>query len=115
MDKIYIGDIPTDYHFARFGNGYIDLYNTEVLHNNTYTYYRLYTNNNGFYYSINNTNYNSYISEYTQPVDVTTDFCYRSDFPNIMIMTFIFVLFGMFLFNIISSFIRKGGLLGGLL
>ena len=35
MDKLYGGDIPTEYHFARFGNGYIDLYNTQVLHNGT--------------------------------------------------------------------------------
>lgn len=115
MDKLYIGDIPTEYSFARFGNGYIDLYNTQVLHNNTYTYYRIYTNDNGFYYSINNTTYNQYITEYAQPIEVTTNVCYRTDFPNIMIMTFLFVLFGIFLFNIITSLIRKGGVLGGLL
>ena len=115
MDKIYIGDIPTEYHFARFGNGYIDLYDSQVLHNNSYTYYRIYTNDNGFYYSTNIANYNQYITEYAQPVDVTNEIFYRTDFPNIMIMTFIFVLFGIFLFNIVTSLIRKGGLLGGLL
>ena len=115
MDKLYIGDIPTEYHFARFGNGYIDLYNTQVLHNNSYTYYRIYTNDNGFYYSTNTTNYNQYITEYATPIDVTSDVFYRTDFPNIMIMTFLFVLFGIFLFNIMTSLIRKGGVLGGLL
>lgn len=115
MDKLFIGDIPTQYHYARFGNGYIDLYDTQVLHNNSYTYYRIYTNNNGFYYSTNNANYSQYITEYAQPIEVTQDFTYRTDFPNIMIMTFIFVIFGIFLFNIITSLIRKGGLLGGLL
>lgn len=115
MDKLYIGDIPTSYHYARFGNGYIDLYDSQVLHNNTYTYYRVYTNDNGFYYSTNSANYSTFVTEYAQPIEVTDEVFYRSDFPNIMIMTFLFVLFGVFLFNIITSLIRKGGLLGGLL
>lgn len=115
MDKLYIGDIPSSYHFARFGNGYIDLYDSQVLHNNSYTYYRIYTNNNGFYYSTNSANYSSFVTEYTTPIDVTDNIQYRTDFPNIMIMTLIFVLFGLFLFNIVTSLIRKGGLLGGLL
>lgn len=115
MDKLYIGDIPTSFHYARFGNGYIDLYDSQVLHNNSYTYYRVYTNNNGFYYSTNSANYSSFVTEYTTPIDVTDNIQYRTDFPNIMIMTLIFVLFGLFLFNIVTSLIRKGGLLGGLL
>ena len=31
MDVLYIGDIPQDYHYAVFGNNYIDLYNTTDL------------------------------------------------------------------------------------
>ena len=115
MDKLFIGDIPTEYHFARFGNGYIDLYNTDVLHAGTFNYYRVYTNNNGFYYSFNTANYSQYITEYAQPIEVTQDICYRFDFPNILIMTCIFAVFGIFLFNTLSSLIRKGGVLGGLL
>lgn len=115
MDTLYTGDIPKEYHFARFGNGYIDLFNTDVLHNNVYNYYRIYTNTNGFYYSYNTVSYSQYNTDYTTNIEVTDNIQYRSDFSNIMVMTFIFVLFGVFLFNIISSFIRKGGLLGGLL
>ena len=29
MDTIYIGNIPTEYHYARFGSNYIDLFNTK--------------------------------------------------------------------------------------
>lgn len=116
MDKVYIGNsIPSSYHYAIFGNGYIDLYNTEVLQNGTFDYYRIYTNNNGFYYKHDSQRYSLTSETRATIVGVTDNFCYRQDFPNIMIMTFIFVLFGIFLFNIISSFIRKGGLLGGLL
>lgn len=115
MDTLYTGDIPKEYHFARFGDGYIDLYNTDTLHNNTYNYYRIYTNVNGFYYSYHTTSYSSYYTDYTTNINVTDNIQYRTDFPNIMTMTFIFVLFGVFLFNIVTSFIRKGGVLGGLL
>lgn len=115
MDKIFIGDIPTEYHFARFGNGYIDLYNTNILHDNIYTYYRIYTNNNGFYYTINSASYNQYYTEYATDVDVTQDVCYRTDFPQILTMLLIIVLFGIFVLNAITSIINKGGVLGGLL
>ena len=50
MDTLYIGDIPSEYHYALFNNGYIDLYNTPNLSNGTYDFYRIYTNVNGFYY-----------------------------------------------------------------
>lgn len=33
MDTLYIGDIPQEYHYALFNNGYIDLYNTDTLFN----------------------------------------------------------------------------------
>lgn len=48
MDTLYIGDIPQEYHFALFNNGYIDLYNTSQLNNGTYNFYRVYTNAGGF-------------------------------------------------------------------
>lgn len=115
MDKLYTGDIPSEYHYAVFGNNYIDLYNTDVLYNNTYTYYRLYTNQNGFYYSVNTTTYNQFITTYATDIETTNDFFYRNDFANIIFVVFAFVLFGIFLFNIMTSIIRKGGLLGGLL
>lgn len=115
MDKLFIGDIPEQYHFARFGNGYIDLYDTQVLHNGSYNFYRVYTNNNGFYYSFNTANYSQYITEYANPIEVTDNVCYRTDFDSILIITLIFSVFGIFLFNIITSLINKGGLLGGLL
>lgn len=115
MDKLYIGDIPTQYHFARFGNGYIDLYNTNVLHNGTYDFYRVYTNNNGFYYSFNSANYNAFVTEYANPIEVTDNVCYRTDFDSILTITLIISVFAIFLFNIITSLINKGGLLGGLL
>ena len=49
MDTLYIGDIPEEYHFARFGSDYIDLFNTDtIVGNRDYTYYRVYMYDNLF-------------------------------------------------------------------
>lgn len=115
MDTLYIGDIPANYHFALFNNGYIDLYNTDTLYNGNYDFYRVYTNAGGFYYRHFTTSYGSYNTTYAENINVTDNVCYRFDFCNIMVMTLIFTLFGIYLFNIMTSLIRKGGVLGGLL
>lgn len=114
MDTLYIGDIPSEYHYAIFNNGYIDLYNTNILHNNTYTRYRIYTNCDGFYYSTDNVNVSQYSTMYTTDISVSSNAVYRQDFSFIVVTTFIFALFGVWLFNLLTSLIRKGGLLGGL-
>ena len=114
MDTLYVGDIPKDYHYALFNNGYIDLYNTDRLHNDTYTFYRVYTNAGGFYYRTYEQTYSQYNTTYAQDINVTDNKCYRQDFPSILFMTICFALIGIWLFNLITSLIRKGGLLGGL-
>lgn len=114
MDTLYIGDIPQDYHYALFNNGYIDLYNTDTLYNNTYTFYRVYTNVNGFYYRQYQQSYSQYNTTYTQNINVSDKIVYRHDFPSILFMTICFTLIGIWLLNLLTSIIRKGGLLGGL-
>ena len=114
MDTLYVGDIPSDYHYAIFNNGYIDLYNSSVLHNNTYTRYRIFTNVNGFYYDTSEVNIGNYTTTYTTNINTTNDITYRRDFPSILFMTLCFTLIGVWLLNLISSIIRKGGVLGGL-
>lgn len=115
MDTLYTGDIPKEYHYALFNNGYIDLYNTDTLHNNTYTFYRVYTNSGGFYYRVYEQSYSQYNTTYTQNINVSDKIVYRQDFDKIVILVFIFAIFGVWLFNLLTSSIRKGGLLGGLL
>lgn len=117
MDTLYIGDIPSDFHYARFGTDYIDLYNTDtLLPNQSYDYYRVYLYNNLFMYESYNTITSSYYNtQHLNEINVSSNPMYRQDMPNIVIVTFIFALFGVWLFNIISSFINKGGVLGGLL
>lgn len=115
MDTLYIGDIPQEYHFAIFNNGYIDLYNTSELRNNTYTYYRIYTNAGGFYYKIDTQTYSDYRTTYATSITVTDDYKYRTDYSNICSTAFLHILLILFALNIITSLIRKGGSLGGLL
>lgn len=108
MDTLYIGDIPSEYHFAIFNNGYIDLYNTNVLHNNTYTRYRVFTNVNGFYYDISSVNVGNYTTTYTTDINVSNEVVYRQDFHIILFMTLCFTFIGIWLFNLVTSLIRKG-------
>lgn len=115
MDTFYIGDIPVEFHYARFGSNYIDLFNTNELYNNrTYTYYRVYLYDNLFVYDVRSQE-GSYYNETLQDVKVSQDKVYRRDFGDICIIIAIMVGFGIWLLNLMTSLIRKGGVLGGLL
>ena len=95
-----------------FGDGYVTLYNTNNFYdNNYYDYYTIY-NENGFYYSSGS---RRVYSQSVVDVQVTDNWLYRRDVDSIFIIIFSFVLFGLFLFNVMTSIIRKGGVLGGLL
>lgn len=114
MDTIYIGDIPEEFHFARFGGNYIDLFNTNQLVNNqTYTYYRVYMYDNLFEYDIRSQQ-GSYYNETLQDVKVSQKQVYRRDFGDICIIVALMVGFGVWLLNLMTSIFRKGGVLGGL-
>ena len=116
MDIFYTGDIPAQYHYALFNNGYVDLYDTDVLHNNNYTFYRVYTNvGGGFYYRQMTTSVGQYTTTYTQNIQTSDNVVYRQDFFNICFLTILFTLVGIWLLNVITSIFRKGGVFGGLL
>lgn len=114
MDTIYIGDIPQEFHFARFSTGYIDLFNTSKLNRDqTYTYYRIYMYDNLFEYDVR-TQQGGYYSETLQDVSVSQNKVYRRDFGDICIIVALMVGFGIWLLNLMTSIVRKGGVLGGL-
>lgn len=114
MDTLYIGDIPLDYHYAVFGNDYIRLYNVPSAQNQTVTYYQIFTNYEGFYYTTGTTTIGNTRSYYTN-INVSNDWLYRSDIDKIFTVCFIIILMFIFCFNIITSSIKKGGVFGGLL
>lgn len=118
MDRIYIGEeIPQDFHYAVFNNGYIDLYNTNTFSpNRDYTFYRIYTNTGDkFYYDMRNwrTTSTSYTRDTTTVV--VSPFWYdRPDFDKVFVCIFILCFGVIWLLNLFTSIVRKGGLLGGL-
>lgn len=114
MDTIYTGDIPSEYHYARFSNNYIDLYKNEHL-TGYQDFYRLYLYDNTFIYDHLSTNYTQYNETVATYINTTDNYMYRRDFPSIMIMSFIYIILLVFLFNIVTSVFKKGGLLSGLL
>lgn len=116
MDKIYVGqNIPLDYTYAIWGSNYVDLFNSPTLeYGYTYHYYRLYFYENTFLYTEGDREGSRYTTS-TTLVETTDDFLYRRDIDSIFAMSF-FVLFGVVLcINIITSVIKKGGMLSGLL
>lgn len=113
MDTLYIGDIPEDYHYATFSNGYITLYNQSQGHNNILHYYRVYTNNNGFYYTQGDQQFGQNYS-YFDNISVSSNWLYRHDIDIIFVVCLcVFIMF-LFVFNIITSCFKKGGVFGGL-
>lgn len=114
MDTLYVGNIPLDYVYCTFSNGYITLYNKPSARNESLHYYRVYTNNNGFFYSEGdqifgqNTSYFSYIN-------TSNNWLYRNDIDKIFIVCFIIFFMFLFTFNLITSSIKRGGIFGGLI
>ena len=114
MDTLYIGDIPKEYHYAVYGSNYIDLYNTPNL-DTTLNYYRVYLYDNLFAYELRTSRYSSLNPSYAQSIEVTDNYMYRRDYPSIIGISFTTIILIVFLFNIVSSGFKRGGLLSGLL
>lgn len=114
MDKLYIGDIPKEYCYARFSDNHIDLYkNLELI--GVQDFYRIFMYENSFQYEHLTTTYSQYNQTVASFVDVTDDWHYRRDMPSIMFMGVVEVCILVILFNIVTSVFKKGGLLHGLL
>lgn len=114
MDTLYVGDIPLNFKYAQINNGYIRLFDKPSARNETLTYYQVYTSQNGFYYSTGTQTFNNTNTTYFTEIPVSNNIVYRQDIDSIFVMSFILVIFGLWLLNLISSCIRKGGVLGGL-
>lgn len=114
MDKLYIGDIPSNYKYARFGSNYIDLFDRQSLYNGTFHYYRVYLYDNLFIYAQDNYNVGQYNTITLTEIPVTNDWHYRQDLDSIFTCAFFLILIITLCLNVITSMIRKGGALGGL-
>lgn len=115
MDTLFIGDIPSDYHYAVIDSDYITLYNQPFASSNqALNYYRIYTKARGFYYSTGVTNF-GYIGRDFVDIKTSNNYIYRNDFADILTIVFIFSVFFIFLVNLFTSIVRRGGALSGLL
>lgn len=117
MDTLYIGDIPLEFHYAIFNSDYIDLYDSEYLTpNSSYNYYRIYLYDNAFFYqrNVRNTSYNFTIQQLSS-IDVSNDYWYRRDFDSICFIGLVLSILLFLLTNLFTTFIRKNGVLSGLL
>lgn len=114
-DTLYIGDIPSNYHYCRYGSNYIDLFDRQTLSNGSYRYYRVYLYDNFFTYDMGTYNVGTYNTVTLSDINVSNDFMYRRDIDSIFVCVMIFCVFFVFLTNIFTSIIKKGGVFGGLL
>lgn len=115
MDTLYIGDIPPEYHFARFSSYYVDLFNTDVLdYDRNYDFYRVYLYDNYFTYEKKTSN-SGYSSYSLVDIPVSSEKTYRRDFPEICNTVLIFSILFIFLINIFTSIFKRGGVFGNLL
>ena len=113
-DKVYITDeIPAGYVYGEVTDDYVILYNQKSFRNETADYYKIYFN----YSSGLVTHGTQYFGNYTttfEDIDVSRDILDRPDFFNILGITIVFTLCGIWLLNLLTSFIKRGGVLGGL-
>ena len=120
IDTLYTGDIPKDYKFARYNENSIDLFNTNTFDTDdlSITFYRIYLYDNQFMYSKESSDrrYDDiWMTHRVFEVKVSDNIVYRRDFPDILTIAVIISVFIVFLLNVMTSLIRKGGVLGGLL
>lgn len=106
-DKVYITDeIPDGYVYGEVTDDYVILYNQKSFRNETADYYKIYFN----YSSGLVTHGTKYFGNYTttfDDIDVSRDILDRPDFFNILGITIVFTLCGIWLLNLITSFIKR--------
>lgn len=115
-DRVYLPDsIPQDYVYGEITRDYVDLYNKRSFQNETATYYRIYYNYSSGLVQERIRTFSSYNPTTFSELPTSREVFDRPDFCNILSCVFFVCIFGILLFNIITSFIRKGGLFNELL
>lgn len=107
MDVFRPAEIPADYTFLYFTNDYIDFYNVADANNRNVEYYR-------YFYKIPALehksrwvgNYSTHLGDYHKTTD---SIIYSPYFMNILIVSFIIIVFVLFVFNQLSCIVKRGG------
>lgn len=114
-DKIYIPDsVPDGFVYGTINNYYVDLFNKPSFQQETATYYRIYYSYSSGLVTTNTRTFTGYNPTTYEQLPVSRSVFDRPDFFNILTITLLLTVCGIWLFNLITSFIRKGGLFGGL-
>ena len=118
MSKFYVPEgIGSDYKYVVPSANYYDIYDTPYLEpNRNYTYYRFYNSVDESYFvelERSTTNYN-YGTLACFEIEPTNDYLYRRDYPQILQCVFMLTIGFVLLINIMTSCVRKGGVLSGL-
>lgn len=114
-DKIYVpGGIPSNYKYGQISSNYIDLYPKSFFQNETTDYYRIYYGYSSGLYEHLERSFNGYNPTSYNELPVSYSVFDRPDFISIISITLMLTFCGIWLLNLITSFVRKGGLLGGL-
>lgn len=115
-DKIYVPEeIPETYKYGEVTNDYVDLYPKSSFSNETTDYYRIYYNYSSALVQKKSRTFGSYYTTSFDILPTSREVFDRPDFSNILSCVFFVCIFGILLFNIITSFVRKGGLFNDLL
>lgn len=115
-DKIYVPEeIPSNYVYGEITRDYVDLYNKRSFQNETATYYRIYYNYSSGLVQERTRTFSSYNLTTFAELPTSREVFDRPDFANILSCVFFVCIFGILLFNVITSFVRKGGLFNDLL
>lgn len=114
-DKIYIPDsVPDGFIYGTINNYYVDLFNKRQFQNETAPYYRIYYGYSSGLVGEYTRSFSSYSPTVFEELPVSRSVFDRPDFINILTITLLITVCGLWLFNLITSFIRKGGVFGGL-
>ena len=117
--QFYIPEgISTDYKYIVPSNDYYDLYNTNYLQaGHNYTYYRFYYDLEQDLYTANNRTQSQYNDTYLNCIEInpSSDYIYRRDYPDILFCSSIIIIALVILFNLVTTLIRRNGVLSGLI
>lgn len=115
-DKVYVPDeVPSNFKYGEITRDYVDLYPKSSFRDETTDYYRIYYNYSSGIVQKKQRTFSSYGTTYYDILPTSREVFDRPDFANILSCVFFVTIFGIMLFNIITSFIRKGGIFNDLL
>lgn len=117
MAKIYVPDeIPDEFcYIGNITDTYFDLYDKSNIQGTSGVTYRVFYGFEPSYYEMRSYNNSSYYTTSYAMIERTSSVFARPDNYKIFSVAFSFIVLVILLINIMTSIIKRGGVLGGLL